>query len=102
MLPLFAPLGTSHRSAYSYIFWRTAGKPRDHDMRFNMNIARLRFKRAFKACKYMEENARAGALAHSLQQHDFHLIWEHVRHSKNKSIPLVTTIDNCTGEENIG
>ena len=38
---------------------------------------------------------------HSLQQHYFHSFWEHVCHSRNKSLPLSTMIDNCTGEENI-
>ena len=35
----------------SYIIWRAAGKPRDHLTRDNMNITRLRFKRALKHCK---------------------------------------------------
>ena len=51
---------------------------------FNMYVNEL----LIKACKNMKENA----LAYSLQEHDFHSSWEHVRHSKNKSLPLITAL----------
>ena len=77
----------------SYIIWRAAGKPRDHLTR-DMNITRLRFKRALRHCKLIEESARADAMANSLQQHDSFSLWKHVHNCKTKSSPLSTTVDN--------
>jgi exonuclease III len=86
---------------HAYVTWRDFGKPRHGSVCDLMKVTRLRFKYALRQCQAMEETARADALATSLSHKDMTAFWKSIKTLNNKNLPLATSINGITGEENI-
>ena len=65
-------------------------------MRF---IICLRYNRASKQCKQLEQSLRVDAMASCLHQHE--TFWNQIWNTKNKLLYLFTTVDSCCVEESI-
>ena len=85
----------------SYVLWRNAGKPRQGPIADTMRRSRLNFKYALRQCQAMEDTARAGAMAKSLQNKDVRGFWRSVSKHYNKAIPLATTVGGATNPDDI-
>jgi exonuclease III len=90
-----------HEARESYIAWRDSGKPRQGPLNDLMRTTRLRFKYNHRQCISREETACADGLANSLSSKDLVSFWKSIKKMNTKSVPLASTIEGFTGDNNI-
>jgi hypothetical protein len=85
----------------AYLWWHSNGKPRQGPIFDEMRFARAKFKYAFRHCKYMEDTAKADAMAKQLSDNNMNDFWKNVKQmSKNNSV-MANVVNGCTGEWDI-
>ena len=84
-----------------YIVWRNAGRQRSGQICTDMRRSRLRFKYAFRQCRFNEKKMRADAYAKSFCDKDMSSFWNSIKKSNNAKLPLASMINDCVGEDQI-
>ena len=82
--------------------WVAAGKPHYSMLNEIMRRTRSQFKLALRYCKQHEMTLRADALANSLSNKEYRKFWKSVnRSNNNKAVKYGSTIDGCSGDNDI-
>ena len=85
----------------AYILWRNRGKPRFGNDFELMKRTRAYFKYVLRKCKRDKCAKNADSLANKLLMKDEKAFWKEIQAINQANIPVATTIDDVTGNDNI-
>ena len=83
----------------AFLMWRDNGSPRQGPIFELMKKTRAKFKYALKICKANEIHIRADGLAKNLSDGNIKHFWKGV--TNKRTMPLSSSVGECTGHQNI-